>query len=287
VDDRSFPGLDSAQQRRVRDWFPQARLVSDLSWPLADSTVLRVRTAIGDAIIKAGGPGNHHLPRELAAYQHWVGVLQQRGAAPALWRQDPDARVFATECLPGHLVQGHETDQDPETYRQAGALLAIFHRQASCVDADLGIAFNTERRQRAVRWLDGEHRIPPGTVNRLRALLEHHPSDPVMLVPTHGDYHPRNWMTHHGRLTVIDFGRAEWRPADTDLARLAAQQFRDRPDLERAFFDGYGSDPRGPDWAYVALTEAIATAAWSYLVGDERFESQGHRMIAESLELFR
>lgn len=32
--------------------------------------------------------------------------------------------------------------------------------------------------------------------------------------------------------------------------------------------------------------EAIGTAAWAHQVGDEAFENQGHRMIAEALELF-
>lgn len=32
--------------------------------------------------------------------------------------------------------------------------------------------------------------------------------------------------------------------------------------------------------------EAIGTAVWAYQVGDERFERQGHRMVAEALELF-
>lgn len=286
--DTALPGLRPDQRLLVQRWLPGAHVVADLSWGLIDSTVLRVRTPgiAEDVIVKACGPGNHHFSRESDAYRHWVGPLRHLGAAPVLHHVDDDARVLVAEFLPGELVQGNDSEQQPQTYRQAGALLAAFHDQDRRIDTDLGIEFNTARKQRALRWLAGEHRIPSATVRRLRALLADHPTEAVRLVPTHGDYQPRNWMVHAGKLAVIDFGRAEWRPAQTDLARLAVQQFRTRGDLERAFIEGYGSDPRGPDWRFILLTEAIATAAWAYSVGDEAFEAQGHRMIDDALALF-
>ena len=85
-------------------------------------------------------------------------------------------------------------------------------------------------------------------------------------------------------MSVIDFGRADLRPAMSDLARLAAQDFRRDPRLEAAFFEGYGPDPREPHaWHRLCLSEAIGTAAWAYQVGDESFEAQGHRMIDDAL----
>ncbi len=103
-------------------------------------------------------------------------------------------------------------------------------------------------------------------------------------MPTHGDWQPRNWLVHDDTVSVIDLGRADLRPAASDLARLAAQDFRRDPALEAAFLDGYGSDPRSPDlWHRLQVREAISTAVWAHQVGDERFEQQGHRMIAEAL----
>ena len=103
-------------------------------------------------------------------------------------------------------------------------------------------------------------------------------------MPTHGDWQPRNWLHHDGTVSVIDFGRADLRPAYTDLARLDAQDFRRDPALERAFLDGYGADPREPaSWHRQRVREAVGTAVWARLVGDEEFEAQGHRMIAEAL----
>ncbi|WP_260757865.1 phosphotransferase family protein [Mycobacterium sp. SMC-8] len=113
----------------------------------------------------------------------------------------------------------------------------------------------------------------------------------VVVVPTHGDWQPRNWIVDggvtRGTIKVIDFGRFAWRPAITDFCRLAARHWRDDPRLEAAFFAGYGDDPRHPEqWRMSALHEAIGTAVWAHHVGDETFERQGHRMIAEALALF-
>jgi Ser/Thr protein kinase RdoA (MazF antagonist) len=89
-------------------------------------------------------------------------------------------------------------------------------------------------------------------------------------------------------VSVIDFGRAAMRPALTDFARLAVQDFRREPKLETAFLGGYGSDPRETDaWHRNRVREAIGTAAWACQVGDEPFEAQGHRMIAETLSASR
>lgn len=103
-------------------------------------------------------------------------------------------------------------------------------------------------------------------------------------MPTHGDWTPRNWLVDGGRIGVIDFGRTDLRPAQTDLARLAARQFRADTSLEEAFFAGYGGDPRAPDsWLRLRIREAVGTAAWAFKVGDEAFEEHGHRMIADIL----
>ena len=87
-------------------------------------------------------------------------------------------------------------------------------------------------------------------------------------------------------MLVIDLGRADWRPANTDFARLARQQWEGRPDLEAAFLDGYGEDPReAAAWRRALLREAIGTTCWAHVVGDDPFEQQGHRMLRQALEL--
>lgn len=106
--------------------------------------------------------------------------------------------------------------------------------------------FEVKARDKALQWLCGDHRIPPDVAAQLRAEIESWPTPTVTVVPTHGDWQPRNWLLHEGVVKVIDFGRAELRPAFTDFARLSVQQFRTAPPLEAAFIQGYGRDPREP-----------------------------------------
>jgi hypothetical protein len=190
-------------------------------------------------------------------------------------------RLLVVDYLPGVLAGSSPAALDPDVHRQAGALLRQFHDEAS-VD---GAAAEEAAMRSALTWLDSPHRIAPATVARLREALAAASVDPPRAVPTHGDWQPRNWLVDGGVVRVIDFGRFALRAAATDFARLAAQEWRTSPDCERAFFEGYGDDPRTAEhWRLVRLREAIGTAAWAYQVGDEEFEQQGHRMIAEALE---
>lgn len=276
-----LPGLSTAQREVVGSWLPGARLIRDVSWGLIDTTILHVRHGHTDLIVKAFGPANNHLARELRAYRHWLGPLH--GSVPTLRHADAGARVLVIEFLPGQLVQGSPGERDPHVYRQAGRLLAALHHQGSRHDAE----FLVKARDRALGWLEEPHRIDARTQAELSTVLTDHPTHAETVVPTHGDYTPRNWLEHHARVAIIDFGRAAWRPAYTDLARLAARQFQTDAALEEAFLEGYGSDPRTPEtWNHLLITEAIGTAVWAHQVGDAAFEAEGHAMIGRALSRF-
>ena len=280
-----IPGLGdlSAEQLALLDrWLPGANVDRDHGWGLVETTVLEVTHAGSRFIVKAGGESDHHIAREIHAHLNWLGPWTSRGRAPTFEHGDVRAKLLVTRHLPGHLVLGSEYVDRPSTYRQAGELLAVFHAQTTSTDDD------HERRENAksLAWLNGPHRIAPHTVERLRAEIAGWPTPVATLVPTHGDWQPRNWLVHDGLLSVIDFGRAAMRPAMTDFARLAVQDFRRDPKLEDAFLQGYGADPREADaWHRNRVREAIGTAAWAYRVGDEPFEAQGHRMISDVLSL--
>lgn len=84
--------------------------------------------------------------------------------------------------------------------------------------------------ERALAWLEAEHRITETVQQACRdILLAYHPGT-VSTVPNHGDWQPQNWLMHEGELRVIDFGRFAWRAAETDLVRLTTQQWQGRPD---------------------------------------------------------
>jgi hypothetical protein len=276
-------GLDklSAQQRTlVTRWLPGATVEEDHSWGLVETVVLQLNHAGSRSIVKAGAENDHHIEREIHAHLDWLAPWTSRGRAPVLRHFDVAANVLVTSCLPGRLVLGTDHADDPETYRQAGRLLALLHGQTAVADDD----YEARRNRRSLAWLGGPHRIAADVEQRLRAEIASWPTPAATLVPTHGDWQPRNWLIHEGVVSIIDFGLAAMRPASTDFARLAAQDFRRDPVLEAAFLDGYGPDPREAlAWHRHRIREAIGTAAWAHQVGDEAFEDQGHRMISEAL----
>ncbi|WP_353111851.1 aminoglycoside phosphotransferase family protein [Microbacterium sp.] len=281
--------LDPEQRDWLRERLPDAVLVRDMSWRLMASTVLRVRSGGADYVVKAGGPENHHIGREIAAHPRRTAALTSSGHAARMLDADPDLRVMLLEHLPGVLVEGTPAEWRPDTYVQAGDLLRRLHAQETREDPD----HERIATDRALGWLDQPHRVDPDAERAARRILERAETPSVRVVPAHGDWQPRNWLISpdaeagDGVIRVIDFGRFAFRPANSDLGRLAGQQWRGRPDLERAFFDGYGEDPRDPVlWPLHLLREAVGTACWAFKVGDTAFEQQGHRLLSEALARF-
>lgn len=274
--------LSARQLELVDAWVPGAALVRDHSWGLVGTTVLELRAADGlTYILKAGDADDHHIARELAAHRRWLAPLTSLGRAPRLIHGDGPAKLLLAEYLPGALVEGTAHETSPDTYRQAGELLALLHGQHAELDDG---RFEARQKEETLAWLGGPHRIDADAVSALTERVRAWPTPRSVLVPTHGDWQPRNWLVDGGHISVIDFGRADLRPAHTDLGRLAAQQFRRDAALEAAFLDGYGDDPREPDaWLRLRIRDAVATAGWAFKVGDEAYEQQGHRMIADLL----
>ena len=253
---------------------------ADHSWGLVETSVLELTHVGTRLILKAAGRNDHHIAREIHAHRNWLDPWTSRGRAPALMHGDVDTKMLVRRYLHGSLVVGTDAADDPRTYRQAGELLAMLHAQATVTDDD----YEAREDRKSLAWLSKPHRIALEVEERLRAEIATWKAPPMVVVPTHGDWQPRNWLIHEGKLSVIDFGRASLRPAMSDFARLAAQDFRRNPALETTFLDGYGDDPREAGaWHRNRVREAIAIAVWAHNVGDEAFEAQGHQMIADVL----
>jgi len=269
-------------QRALLDrWVPDARVVADHSWGLVETVVLELSSEQGRLVLKAGGPADGHIARELRAHREWLHAWTATGHAPKLLYGDVAAKVLITRYLPGRLLEGTPAQDDPDSYRQAGGLLARYHRQISAYDAE----WHDKFRVRVERFLDRPHRIDPEIEELVRAEVSTWPSGGSEVVPTHGDWQPRNWLIDDGVVRVIDFGRADLRHPTEDFVRLAKQDFSRDARLEAAFLEGYGDDPREADqWRRDLLGEAVGTAVWAYGVGDEEFEQFGHRLLAAQYE---
>lgn len=268
--------LRPEQRELLAPWVPDARVLADHSWGSVGTIVLELESEQGRLVVKAGGPSDGHIRRELRAHEQWLGPWVATGHAPALLHGDASAKLLVTRYLPGRLVEGTPAQDDPDTYRQAGELLARYHHQLSAHDAEWHDTF----RARVQRHLDLPHRIDPDIDELVRAEVSTWPGGGSVVVPTHGDWQPRNWLIDDGVVRVIDLGRADLRPPTEDFVRLARQDFSHDPRLEAAFLDGYGLDPREPEqWRRDLVGEAVGTAVWAYGVGDEEFERFGHRLL--------
>ncbi|QRO88410.1 aminoglycoside phosphotransferase family protein [Kytococcus sedentarius] len=267
ADDGPLGSLSPAQRALLEEWLPGARVAQDHSWGQVETTVLELQSSAGRFIVKAGGPSDHHIARELRAHASWLQPWVSTGHAPRLVHGDAEAKLLLTEYLPGRLIEGTAAQDDPDTYRQAGALLARFHGQTSAHDP----TWNDQLRATVLKHLDGRHRIDPEIEAMVRAEVATWPSGGADVVPTHGDWQPRNWLIDGDVVRVIDFGRADLRPPVEDFARLMRQDFARNPELEAAFVAGYGHDPREPALMRRALLkEAVGTAAWAYGIGARR-----------------
>ncbi|MEJ1156346.1 phosphotransferase [Microbacterium marmarense] len=273
--------LSPRQRTLIEQWEPTAELVADLSWRLGGTTVLLARAGDTEIVVKAGERGDLNVTREIEGREHWAGVWVELGVAAKTFHADSDANILLLEHLPGDLIAGSEAAIDPEVHRRAGELLRVFHDQRAIDPADS----DEEETRRASAWLDSAHRIDADAVQRLRYALSVLPGVTAPLVPTHGDFQPRNWLLDDGEVRFVDFGRFGHRAAATDFARMAAQEWLQNPACETAFIEGYGIDPRDDqEWLMIRLRQAIETAAWAYQAGDPAFEQQGLRMVDEVLE---
>lgn len=272
--------LTPEQEAFVQGLIGPYTIVKDHSWSEQTSRVLHVSARGGSFIIKAGERDNHHIGREIDAHGTWTKPLVHLDRTAPVVGWDGTAKVLVVRYQPGELVVGTVHEHSPDFYHQAGRVLQAFHCESQHVDD----SYEERATQRTLAWLEGPHRIDAGAVRRIRAALAAYTPLPVTVVPTHGDWQPRNWLADGSWLRVIDFGRFAFRPASSDLCRMATQQWHEHPELEAAFLDGYGGDPRDPArWPIELLREAVGTAAWAYQQHDDAFEAQGLRLLADAI----
>lgn len=275
--------LSEQQAELARTWLGTPSLIADLSWGQVDTKVLHVSTRDRTVIVKAAGPDNHHIGREITAHESYTSPLVASGRAGGLLRSSRQLNLLVLDYLDGDLVEGTGEELAESAHAQAGELLKLLHGQESRIDDQYEFRVTAK----SLAWLDRKHRIDPEVEREARQRLTEYRPLPIVVVPTHGDWQPRNWISENGELRAIDFGRFDFRPAATDLCRLAVQQWRKNATLEATFLAGYGGDPRSEVvWRMDLLREAIGTAVWAHLVGDEMFEAQGHQMLSQSLQRF-
>jgi Phosphotransferase enzyme family len=255
-------------------------MIGDRSMSHGEALVLDVADRSGVGWIAKATRQRVHFERELLAYLNWVPVLGDR--APLLRHADDDLRLLVLSRLPGEPVDRSIHVHEPAVFEQAGRLLRLFHdsaRQAS------DHKFVDRLRARAESYVfRSQHLVDAQDLAFVGHAVDELLDGPSLAtVPCHRDYQPRNWLVHEGMVRVIDFGHADHDLWTVDMGRMYFGEWADQPDLQEAFFAGYGRVPHVSDWRifrqYSAFG-ALTTIVWAHEHDDPAFERHGREMLA-------
>lgn len=210
-------------------------LQGDRSWDYAEAHVLEVVDRTGRHWIVKHCYRERVFDREIKGLRDWAPAVGP-GLAPRLHAHDARVQTLVMDRLPGAAGVA----STPDAHRQAGVLIRRLHDigpHTPIEDFASVISDNLDA------WLSRMPGIAPaGDVDYARARMR----DLAVLPPTyavvnHGDNQPRNWLVDDaGTVRLIDFGRAEVEAWIRDIDRMYFAEWVRHPDLEDAFFDGYG-----------------------------------------------
>jgi len=241
--------------------------------------VVRVRDSRGQEFVVKHHASRSKHDREVNAYRHWTAALGT--SAPRLIAVDSATMTIVITTLPGRPCSG---DPKAAIHHQAGTLLRRFH--------------DTEP-ARELPWFPGwlDDRIRHWT-SKARTLLAAEDATVVDShltalrmtgvthgVPCHLDFQPRNWLLDEsGNLSLIDFEHARTDLAVRDFVRLRFRVWPSRPNLQDAFFDGYGrrlTDAEDELVWHLGALDALTALARGRQTGDRALTTSGHATLRQ------
>jgi aminoglycoside phosphotransferase len=211
--------------------------VADRSWPHERTLVLELHDRSGERWFLKQPSDQARFSRELHAYETVLGAFGDQ--VPRLVGSSGSARCLLFSALPGELARGGARAADPEVHRQAGEFLARLH---ASLPPEPAVGMGEGLADRRVEML----RRATGLIGTGQLAFLHRATEPLelpnpMTVLCHLDFWTRNWMVDHaGTLRVFDFGQAGRDLAVRDFGLLARHAWLVNPDLQDAFFAGYG-----------------------------------------------
>ncbi|MEU6349641.1 aminoglycoside phosphotransferase family protein [Streptomyces sp. NPDC047072] len=264
----------------------------DVSHDRPNSRVWELTYGTGRAFVKLS-PNPTSFARETRALREVAPGLEP-GTVPVLRGADAHQQALLLSPVPGRPVKSLSLTPGGERalHRHAGGWLRRFHggpgdlsvqdhkdaaaeiaRAASGADRHLERAGDliSAQEQQTVRWHAAE--------------FSH--VGPLPAAYVHGDFQPRNWLLDTDRASTtfgtVDFERARPHAAVADVVLLACGPWVGRPDLERAFWDGYGRGLTGEEERALRCLSALDAAsaiAWGVPGGDQEIVERGRATLA-------
>jgi Phosphotransferase enzyme family len=170
---------------------------------------------------------------------------------PPLEAAFADLRLIVQPFLPGRAPASAAS-----AARAAGAVLRALH--GTRLDG-LEVSTPTSRLQTIARYSGVVETLRPDATRALLRKLEDEAPAGVEVVPSHGDFHVRQFVEHKGELAVLDLDRMCAAPAALDLATYAADTVAgSERDLDVALsvlvelVEAYGARPAHLHWYLAA-----------------------------------
>ncbi|MEV7885149.1 aminoglycoside phosphotransferase family protein [Streptomyces sp. NPDC002817] len=262
-----------------------ATVVTDHSWPGTSTTVLRLLDPAGRQMILKRNTSGSSFQREHAALALWAPVL---GAdAPQLLEVDEAEQELVMTAVAGRPLAELDMPRRQErvAYGHAGELLARFHHAAAPTTLprfgpDRAAYIRAQLTEGTAPLTDSETDVLHEALNLLGGM------PPQRAQPSHLDFTERNILVRPGgrRVGVIDFETSRYEARGRDFLRITQRTLRQRPDLRREFYRGYGREPNeveGELMRICTVTDAAAIIVTATQQGRLTFAAEaGHALKA-------
>ena len=274
------------------------QVLADCSHPHGESRVWRLKAEKdqGQYFLKAHRRAGK-WEREVFAYERWLPTLGD--FVPRLVAiHEGESNAILIAALPGVVMESLtlSPEQERACWQQAGAVTARLHQ---ITNSWFGSPFRdgtpqTVAEPSAVRfwedriasWIDraeaGNHLNPEEIAFARAGLAAINVLEGETAVAVQHDYTPRNWIVvpETGAWSgVIDFEHACWDIRAAEFKRFYDGEFVGRPDLEEAFFTGYGALPDARLRAQIQLMRlhnAVSSVVWAVEHNDTNFATRSH-----------
>lgn len=267
---------------------------TDVSWAREASRVWRADGAQGGTWYVKIHQNDKFHGREVRALRTWAPSLG--AATPRLIAADEGLRAVVLTAVPGRPLHGTVLPprQERVLFRRIGELARHIHQSAPPQPAPAGSGPAVDKADRHLasarpHLAPGDEEFVRGLVHKARSL------PPLEWVETHGDFQRRNILhappqtdaadnpgDTEGLVGLIDFERSEPGPAVRDLVRMS-DAWAGRPDLYKAFLDGYGRTLTDAEEARLVIDmalDAVSGVAYGVAHDDLELVERGHRTLA-------
>lgn len=238
--------------------------------------------------------------QERQAYLRWLPRLPA-ATATLLTAHPAPIRALILGRVPGEPLATVAATAELEraAHRRAGEFLRLLHGLPE-PDRD-AMPLGEAVRRRIAAWLTRVRPAISGEQHALLAARAARSADPRLFAgarraPCHRDFTASNWLVSgleiDGKLGslddffVIDFEHAHMDSPLIDLVKLWTEVWGQRPDLEAAFFAGYGralTPDEQEQLGVLAAMHAMATIAWAHEHADPQFQALGQRALRRVL----